>query len=287
MKKFQTILFCVLFAQTLLSAEILSPTEIESAEKQITLTAEEAGIPQALNFSAMSCDAAFSSAVQLYQESRWDEARLGWERCLHLGVRDFRVHYNLGNAWFRLGDLGRSILHYHKALLIEPNDQDARANLEHAETLRIDKEEKREIDPLFAALWSLHSAISPALGARLLLAAALLIGLLGCALLFVRGRKQTLTVVTLLLVMAATFPVALSVGYKAWSIEWEPRAVILEQVIDIRSGPTIKDQVVATLHAGTIVEPLRREGEWVNIKVTEGLEGYLRATELAPINRKW
>ncbi len=42
------------------------------------------------------------------------------------------LFYNLGNAYFRTGDLGRAILNYERALALDPSQPEARANLQLA-----------------------------------------------------------------------------------------------------------------------------------------------------------
>ncbi|MDE7124928.1 MAG: tetratricopeptide repeat protein, partial [Muribaculaceae bacterium] len=41
------------------------------------------------------------------------------------------VLYNLGNTYFRMGSIGKSILNYERALKLNPSFKDARTNLAH------------------------------------------------------------------------------------------------------------------------------------------------------------
>lgn len=40
-----------------------------------------------------------------------------------------KLYYNLGNAYYRLGEMGNAIISYERALRLDPSDQDARNNL--------------------------------------------------------------------------------------------------------------------------------------------------------------
>ena len=42
------------------------------------------------------------------------------------------LFYNLGNAWFKLGDQGRAILNYERALVLNPRMEEARSNFQTA-----------------------------------------------------------------------------------------------------------------------------------------------------------
>ena len=49
------------------------------------------------------------------------------------------VYYNLGNSYYKSGDIARAILNYERALLLEPGNGDVRANLEIARAKTIDQ----------------------------------------------------------------------------------------------------------------------------------------------------
>lgn len=51
------------------------------------------------------------------------------------------VYYNLGNSYYKAGDIARAILNYERALLLQPGNNDIRANLEIARSKTIDKVE--------------------------------------------------------------------------------------------------------------------------------------------------
>ena len=48
------------------------------------------------------------------------------------GVRDGALFYNLGNAYYQQGDLGRAIVSYEQAAQLTPRDTDVRQNLAQA-----------------------------------------------------------------------------------------------------------------------------------------------------------
>ena len=243
-----------------------------------------AGAHAAPNGAPAECAAAFARGNEAYAAGRWDEARLSWEKCLDLGVRDRRVYYNLGNAHFRLGETGWAILHYEKALRIDPADADARANLELARSKRADLRPARESDPVFEKLWALHSRLSVPLGLDALLALSFLFGAgLSLAVLF-RGRVRHCGAALAVVAFLAALPVALSTGYKIWADEFDARGVVLESAVDLRSGPSSRDQVLATLHSGTDLEVRSKTGEWFLVRAGDDLEGYLPARSLGLVN---
>lgn len=42
------------------------------------------------------------------------------------------VYYNLGNSYYKIGEIAKAVLNYERALLMKPGNSDIRANLEVA-----------------------------------------------------------------------------------------------------------------------------------------------------------
>ena len=51
------------------------------------------------------------------------------------------VYYNLGNSYYKAGEIAKAVLNYERALLMKPGNSDIRANLEVARAKTIDKVE--------------------------------------------------------------------------------------------------------------------------------------------------
>lgn len=269
-------------ADSFAPAETASFSSPEAASPSGAEASAASGTPSA-DPRSMDCPSAFSAGVAAYAAGKWDAARLAWERCLDLGVRDERVHYDLGNAWFRLGEVGWAILHYEKALAIDPGFADARANLDLAKSRRADLQPARADDPLFARLLAVHSFFSIPFGMKLLLALAFLFGGALSVALLGRGRFRAVAGTAAAAVAVLALPVLLSVGYKVWENEFAPRGVVLDRTADLRSGPAAREQVIATVHAGAEVDVKGRSGDWIQVRAGENLEGWLPATAVGVV----
>ena len=68
----------------------------------------------------------YSSAIQIY------------EALLTKGAAA-DVYYNLGNSYYKAGNIAKAILNYERALLLEPGNSDIRANLDIARAKTMDK----------------------------------------------------------------------------------------------------------------------------------------------------
>src|ERR1041385_1533809 len=107
----------------------------------------------ALLFSALAIpsvlaqtDAEFSKANQEFAQGHFKEAISAYEALIRDGQWSASVFYDLGNAYFRVGDFGRAILNYERALALERHHPEATANLQIAR----DEAHSLEIQPGWA-----------------------------------------------------------------------------------------------------------------------------------------
>ena len=75
---------------------------------------------------------AFDAANRLYEEGKYQEAISGYEELLGSNAASAAVLFNIGNSWFKSGQIGRAIAAYRKAQRLSPRDPDVRANLQFA-----------------------------------------------------------------------------------------------------------------------------------------------------------
>lgn len=74
----------------------------------------------------------FEAANKLYDEGKFQDAATAYEKLIVAGKTSPTVYFNLGNALFKSGQIGRAIAAYRKAGELAPRDPDVRANLRFA-----------------------------------------------------------------------------------------------------------------------------------------------------------
>ena len=77
----------------------------------------------------------FNKANIFYEENKYSEAIKLYESILEKGYESGHLFYNLGNAYFKKGELGKAILNYERALRLIPLDSDLQANYKYALSL--------------------------------------------------------------------------------------------------------------------------------------------------------
>ncbi len=94
----------------------------------------------------------FFEANRAYKSDQYREAAEGYLNLVEKGFKSGHLYYNLGNAYFRLGDLGKAILYYEKARLLIPRNDDLRFNLSHANDQTLDAVSDTHGFPLYNIL---------------------------------------------------------------------------------------------------------------------------------------
>jgi tetratricopeptide (TPR) repeat protein len=85
-------------------------------------------------------ETAFSKANQAYSEARFQEAAEAYESLVQSGQWNANLFYDLGNAYYRVGNFGKAILNYERALALDPRHPEADANL------RLARDEARALE---------------------------------------------------------------------------------------------------------------------------------------------
>ena len=83
-------------------------------------------------FANTAVESAFDNANKLYAENKFTDAAAAYEKLAASGTISPALYFNLGNAQFKTGQIGRAIAAYRCAETISPRDPDLNANLQFA-----------------------------------------------------------------------------------------------------------------------------------------------------------
>ncbi|MHB8835967.1 MAG: SH3 domain-containing protein [Candidatus Methylomirabilia bacterium] len=220
-------------------------------------------------------DREYQEAHLAYREARYQAAYDGYERLLDTNGADGQLLYNLGNAAFRLNQIGRAILFYEKALVLLPRDADLKFNLAHA------REQIRDVIPapesfLDTAFFWLGSLTLAEFFWCFAVVNVLFWGILAIRL----SSRAEWTYSLLFLLLAAWLLAGVSFGVKWQQARADDRAVILQTEVSVLAGPDSRDTLLFKLHEGTIVHLERSEDAWSLIRLSDGRRGWLRGEGL-------
>jgi len=219
---------------------------------------------------------AFERAGAAYSEGRFEDAAQLYRGLAELGFEDARLDYNLGNAEFKCGRLGRAVLYYQRARHLAPTDPDVRANLDYARSFAADKVERPELPAPLAAWVDLQERVGVDRQGWIVLAGVWLLAAILAAGLARPGRWNA----TWGWVLTGVF-LALALAGASWRATWTrlegtPLAVVLDTAVEVLAGPGANNATLFTIHEGMTVQ-VRDDpgGEWLQISLPNGLNGWI------------
>jgi tetratricopeptide (TPR) repeat protein len=221
----------------------------------------------------------FFKANQAYKVGDFQEAIEEYLRLIRSGHGGGQIYYNLGNAYFRAGQVGRAILEYERAQLLIPRDPDLNFNLSHARDQIRDAIEESHGFIETAFFWLKSFNLN-----ELFWSFALLNLLLWTILIIRLFHKSEWLYYMLLLILTAWFVTGLSFGLKYYWISSDDRAVILQKEVDILAGPEEDDTILFKLHEGTVVYKERSEDGWSLVRLPDKKRGWVKSRAIGLIS---
>ncbi len=226
-------------------------------------------IPLLLLSSAF--DDTFEQGVEAYYSDNYAGAVREFELLVDQGVVDPVVFYNLGNAYYRLGEVGPAIANYERALQVDPRMTDARENLAQCVS-QTERRLNRPAPPqLEQSLLFWHTYFTP--GSAFALAA-----LAWTAVWVLLAVRRVKPMPYLRRAAALCAVVALLFAAASW-VKAHPQqlAVASAEVVPVRYGTNPEDTVHFELYEGDRVLVDRREGAWARVRTADGQRGWTEA----------
>lgn len=217
-----------------------------------------------------------TAADEAYQSEDYEKAIEMYDSIL-AKTPDADIYYNLGNAYFRLDSIACAILAYERALKLKPGDEDARFNLQVANSKTVDKlSDTRE---MFFVTW--YHSVSGTLSADTwaIIAIVLLLMAALALLLYFVATSESVRKLTFYSSLAALFLFVLC-NLFAWQQQKDTSAkdfaIVIAQQANVMSTPSVNGTKAFTLHSGTKVhiddDTLT---DWKQITLSDGRQGWI------------
>lgn len=242
-----------------------------------------------------TADVCWQRAIDAYTERRYADAVADFEQVAALGYHSADLYYNLGNAYFKLGqerlngigrsfasgELGRAVLNYRRALRLDPSMTDARYNLELAVDYTNDTQAIPE--PLIASLWhslrdkaTSNSWATLSLFGLALALVALLVYLLAERALY---RKIAFALCVVFVLLFVLF-LSLSLSQRAAMKERTRAVVICNDTTPVHASPDSASKVIRQPSQGVTLTTLRSHEGWSEILFADGEKGWIRTSQI-------
>ena len=218
----------------------------------------------------------FNNANKLYEQQKFAAAAAEYESVVQGGYRSANVYFNLGNAYFKAGQLGRAIAAYRQAEQILPRDPDIHANLQFA------RNEAGVKDGASVWLqWIRRLTLN-----EWTVAAAAVIWLFFLLLILGQWRpalRKPLRLWTGVVAMRGVFLIICVVS-AAEDRVGTTYAVVVTQEAVVRRGPLDESQSYFTLRDGAEVEVLDRKEKWLQVTDASRRIGWLPEAQVVVLN---
>jgi len=225
--------------------------------------------------SLEGAESAFREGNNFFQQGDYDGAIRVYEDIITGGYLSGPLHYNLGNAYYRTGDVARAILNYERARRRIPDDEDLRYNIEMARIATVDQIE--QIPRLF--VWDYWDSIKNffSFSSLVLIGFAAYLAVFASIAVFVlaRGfgaRRYSLPagICSLILLLTVLVLLAERTSY----LENRDFAVIMVEAADVKNAPDADGPDAFVLHSGTLVKITDMMGDWIQVRLADGKVGW-------------
>lgn len=241
-------------------------------------------LPLCISAKEIDAEALFKQGNEAYAKNQFKEASAAYQQVLDAGYQSAAIYFNLGNANYKLAEMPEAILNYEKALKLSPGDADVQLNLQLA-NLKIT--DRIEIVPeFFLTKWwkafiyffslstlSVFTVVSFIAGFVLLIAYLFLIAVWPKKVAFYAG------VAVLSLGLAFLAMSALQSHY----LNASQQGIIFAGATDVKGGPDIKQKTLFVIHAGTKVNIVQNDNDWIKIILANGNGGWITLSEIKEI----
>ena len=237
-------------------------------------------------------DEAWRRGNEAYLHGDYAGAVAAYEEVNRQGAASADVAFNLGDAYFHKGALGPSIWSFERALALDPNDDDARYNLDKARKVAARRARDREAgaagpagsegedkDPLWMRV---VGGVAPSTATWSFV--VLYLGFFA-ALIARRGARSewrpALNAGASVLAAGALLTGALLAGRV--HLDRIPFGVLLPDQVAVKEGADTSYRTSFDAHAGVRVRIVDHDQDWLRVRLANGLEGWVRSQDLGRI----
>jgi tetratricopeptide (TPR) repeat protein len=219
-------------------------------------------------------------ANDLYNQKRYDSALSTYLSLARPELKSSELFYNIGNAYFKLNEVGQAILYYERALLIDPENKAIQDNLTLAQ-MRITKPIP-QLELIFFQRWW-HSLLQ-LMGTNGWALMAFIAFSILVALVYRSLRKKINYAGRWISFAAVLFLFFLMVSLAAYDRQHNTqRAVILAEQSPILEQPKPGGKISSSAPEGTTVNVLQQKDNYTEIQLPNGRVGWVLNGNIALI----
>ncbi|HEC79294.1 MAG TPA: tetratricopeptide repeat protein [candidate division WOR-3 bacterium] len=222
----------------------------------------------ALNSNITAADL-YNEGNRAYEKGDYKTAVEKYEEAA-LRIRNSDLYYNLGNSYFKAGNIGKAIVNYRRAYFLNPRDGDIKHNLAFVRRYRVDKINIIEspITKFFSALFHfLTITEAQNLAAFSFFLTAVLVSL------FLIMRKKIYGYAAMVTVISFFF---FLINWQIWRRESiSSDAVVVVPEVTAFSGPGDEYKEILVIHDGAEVKIREIRNNYALVQLPGGIGGWV------------
>jgi tetratricopeptide (TPR) repeat protein len=235
----------------------------------LSVFAQQASIRQA---NALYAQKNYAAAIQQYEQVRQSQGESA------------ELYYNLGNAYYRTGDIAQAILNYNRALLLAPNNDDAQFNLQVAQRKVVDNVDVTSV--FFLKQWINNLGDLLTSDGWAIMSIVLFILSLSTFLLFVFGRFRSIRKTAFNIAVASLIITFVSLAYaikQSNKVQNCTDGIIMVGSVTAKDSPSLSGKDMFVMHAGTKVTIRNEVSGWMEVELPDGNAGFIPTTNIEKI----
>lgn len=217
----------------------------------------------------------FDDGNKYYEQKDYPKAIESYLQILAKDIESAPLYFNLGNAYFKNGDLGYAILFYMKAKRMAPDDLAIRHNLEFAQKFSSIQMEGVELNPVTSFMASLVDSYTLTF---LAWAASFVFTLFMFSLIIRFGMGYNNSIVRVGLIVSLLFLIITS-SLTTFKYRYEhltKRAVIVAEKTIVYTGASEQSDIELEGAPGLIVEILSESADFYNVLFENKRRGWIK-----------
>ena len=221
----------------------------------------------------------------IYEQGKYQEAAVVYKNLLKENGPSEAVYYNLGNCNFRLNRIGEAILCFERVLYFNNNNVEALHNLNISNQNQRDKMDAIP-SSIFAVWWKGFVQLFPSnIWAVLAIVFSCLVAV-GMVLYrwpaFIKWQRTGFYLLAAALVLAVICLIG-AAGNKQY-LKNNQYAILVTPDATLKSTASENAENVELIHEGIKVKIVDDNGDWISVKLPNGVNGWLHSYQIEKIN---
>jgi len=238
-----------------------------------------------LSFSvlASSAEQLIKKANDFYAKKQYDNALIVYLQVLDQGLEAPELYYNIGNVYFRKGEIAKAILFYERAYRLDPTNDKIKYNLDFANQFVQDKFE--QVPEFFLKRWwhTLALLLSANVWAIVSLIFFLLLLVSIYIFLFAKQLIYRKIAFSLGFVFLLISVFAFSFAKTNYNYYTKSNEAIIMYTSSVRSSPSDDGTELYILHQGVKVKVISISDGWYEVRLPNGSIGWIKREKLEKI----